>query len=264
MFGILYFAYSAIMSGIAHISGKVRDITTMVDTYDSSTGLSYDSKSRYYDATMGNQQVVFVSHNNGRAYTRDLKTYKVLRDLTQEKMDAELQYYKNHPDPNHTVVRWSTSEDEPNCNAAIERNVPHGIRYKDIKTGKIYVTRTFKKDGAYYADKFNKMKLPRNEKEKKECMELYNKASEYPTSRFYMDIDTGMLVRVMDGTYDESRMAMRKIGVYDEQKIEERIEKKKEIDNAWIVRFNKEQEENIKQGLKEIDGYKFYRNGNYV
>lgn len=247
MFGLIYFADDLIARTIGLTGKHIEDSITKKETLNKETGLCNDSQMNYYDSTMGGKRVIFQSQNMGRAVTRDIRTYKVLRDLTQEAMNKELAYYRANPDPNHTVVQWSTRADIPDSHGLSEMNKPYGTRYKDIETGAIYVRRNF-------VPKASSCISCRKNKAYREML------SQYPLSTFYMDINTGMLVRVADGTYDETRKIRISSGKYSSKEIEKEIEERKEIDEKWIKKFNKDQEKWIKKGIREVDGYKFYWN----
>ncbi len=260
MFGIIYLTYGAIISGLAKVDEAIRDTTFKRETYDASTGLYHDSKMQYYDSTMGGRQV-FVNWNNGAEYSgqgrilvKDLKTNQVLRDLTQEMMDRELAEAKAHPDPDKTVVRWNTRAEEYNDYNSRQTHIS-GARYKDIQTGDVYVVRNFYKRADFYTKAAWSKYTP---KEKKEEYKL--KSLEFPTSSFYMNIKTGMLVRVVDGLYKKYRENLEEEDKYSSEKIDELCEKKKECDDKWIETFNKEQQQNIEKGLKEKNLAKFYCN----
>lgn len=230
MFGIIYLAYGAIIKSLANLSEAVRNATFRQETYDAETGLYYDSKMRCYDSTMGNRQVFLDTKNMGRMVTRDLKTFELLRDITQERMDRELKYYREHPDSNHTVVKWSTLEEEPKHGGS-DWDVPWGTRYKDVNTGDIYVKRDLHEYG-------------------------YDK-----TRLFYMNVDTGMLVRVADGEYEKSKNAIKKVFYeYTPKQIEDKINEEKCKDIEFINEFNKHQLERTTKGMHETNGRKFYCN----
>lgn len=260
MFGFIYIAYGAIISSLANLSEAVRNATFRQETYDAETGLYYDSKMRCYDSTMGNRQVFLDTQNMGRMVTRDLKTFELLRDITQERMDRELKYYREHPDPNHTVVEWSTLEDEPNRAHHDDWDKPWGKRYKDIQTGAIYVKRNFRDRGDIYNKQALDIKTPFTEAYRKRYLELINKAAQYPNHDYYMDIETGMLARVVDETYKKEEELLKRECRYTDEEISNQINEEKEKDEKWIVVFNEEQKENAFKGMKELNGNRFYCN----
>jgi len=239
MFGIAYLAYRVIMSGLAKIDEAVRDVSFKNSTYDPETGIYYDSKMRSHDATNGNKQVNVLFDPHGRTYVANNKLEKY-RDLTQEKMNRELAELKDHPQPGVTVVRWNTRNEEHTNYKDIEK-YPAGARYKDIKTGAIYVVRKFRP---------NAIEIKHDKKA----------WSKYPISSFYMDIETGMLVRVKDGTYEQSQEDYEKSIKYTKEQIDGFINERKEKDNKWILDFNKTQKEFADKGMKEKNPSVFYRN----
>jgi len=243
MFGIFYALFGLIVRGAAKIDTVINDIESKHDTFNKNTGLYYDSKMRLHDTTLNDCYVTIGRDydakyvGQSRVYVKDMYGQKILRDLTQEKMDQEYAYLQAHPKSGTTVVRWSVYADE-NHKWNDSQKYPKGARYKDLKTGNLYVARQFDYSSSKIASKNTK----------------------YPKSAFYMDISNGQLVRVADHVYDKRRELLLKSCLYSNEEIERDIQEQIEIDNEWIKSFNERQSEKLKKGVDKLDPYSFYCN----
>lgn len=257
MFGVVYLTFCTALRIASKIQDSWRDSKIKKETYNSSTGLYYDAKMRLYDSTMCNRQVILDWSNNGRTYTRDIKTYKILRDLTQEVMDKEYDYYNHNSDSGVTTIRWSVHNEE-NLNGTVAE-IPIGTRYKDVMTGNIYVVRDFSKIGNSYLSRATKMK--RDNTLKNKYIEIWQK---HLLSKMYMDINTGLLVRVADGEYDKMYELRKKDNKLSEDEIKKEIQRQKERDADWINTYNNKKLDSIQKGLKVDNISKFYENYYHV
>ena len=110
--------------------------------------------------------------NDGRdAYLRD-QNGNPIRNLSEERRLARMRQAKAHNSEGRTVCKW-----KPNVPKVIEG--PAGEQYKDMHTGKIYVCRLINLNNKRYAPN--------------------------DTGNFYMDIETGLLVRETDGQKQRRR-----------------------------------------------------------
>lgn len=241
MFGIVYITYEAIIAGLARINTAYRDASFKSETYNVSTGLYNDSKMKTYDSTNHNRLVHVEFNPYGRTYVVDAKTNERYRDLTQEMMDKEYETLKANPDPKITVVKWSV-KDEEGYDLNDRESKPCGARYKDIKTGDIYLKRFFGEHQKYF----------------KKGTDKY---IDVPSEAIYMNIEDGMLIRPADDAFDWLSKYLYKKGASDKE-IQEEIDKKKKIIDKWIDYFNARQKERLDKGLRERDPLKFYCNLN--
>lgn len=259
MFGIIYIVYSGLLHVIANIQYEIKNAITRHDSYDPKTGLSYGIYGETYDETFGGKQVIVTAKNYGRILVRDKKG-RLLRDITQERMNQEYQRLKNMSNSSQTVVEWSTVSDEPNRADPNNKDVPWGKRYKDVVTGAIYVKRNFRHRGDTYRKQASKIKNILDEYNRNKYNELLAKEKRYPDHDFYMDIDTGMLIRVADNTYENYKKILKKQCKYSDIEIQKKIKESRDIDDRWIRIFNKRQIDNVEKGMKNLNGQAFYCN----
>lgn len=160
-----------------------------------------------------------------------------LRNLTQEKKQQKISYAQNHYDKLHTVV--CIKDNKEKLYKDFEFNEPI---YQDILTGRQYVVRIFK-------SKFDskKKKYERNYEYKK----LLKKeiADQLGDLSFYMDTQTGFLVRLSD-SYLRQREELRqrkerKISDENIQKLWKKYEFDFEYSSEFIEKFNEYQKERI-------------------
>ena len=121
---------------------------------------------------------LYCAESEGRdAYMYD-EHGNPIRNMSEEIRQERLAQAKSNPDPRRTVVLWKNGT---NPVLAGRKGNPYysGNQYKDLETGDIYVCRHF---------------------------DLPNEISHLGSCSFYMDVNTGLLVRETDGEkYDMQR-----------------------------------------------------------
>ena len=232
MIGIIY----ALFSGITGITGAIKDIIDNAQakdrTYDDLTNIHVDRTGLYRDSK-DNELLFCKREKNGHCiYTNKNHTKRI--DYTQLHLDADYEKLRSLSPPGVTVMLYSTMEESYNDLDTMRHGVA-GSRYKDLITGKMLVVRSFGKNKFEESQFFKRVygreyDSPENRKKRKWLSDNW----------FYMDIDTGFLVRVVDG----------------------RIATKEDLD--WMEDFNRRQEEKIGKNIHKSDPWIYYCNSNKV
>lgn len=143
MFGALFLLFIFFAALITLIRNVRDDIEGRRDFKNSFTNtyIAYDGC--YRDLDTGKYRS--FSRRNGDIYMRGDGIQE--RNISQEKRNAEYQYYKDHPSPNRTTCFYENEPKQNEYNPMVKR----GGRYKDLKTGEIYVIRE-DKTHVFYVD----------------------------------------------------------------------------------------------------------------
>ena len=214
MFGAIW----ALIAGGAVVKESVKNsVKDFNSRYDSTSpfGTYYDHKGK--QRLKSTNELVDVRNNdNGELCVIAIPSGKVLRNITKEQWEAKKESLLRKQDDCHTIITLPKNK----CrivNEKLHKDYYEEI-YEDLKTGQKYVTRKF---GSKY-DKYLKKYVTDYYYTKVLDKELADKLGDLV---FYMDIKTGMLVRLSDSY-------KRKF-----KEMEERKDRKKSdngVQTAWI------------------------------
>lgn len=232
MIGIIYALFSGVTGITGSIKGIIDNIHAKERTYDSVTNTHVDKNGLHRDSN-DNELLFWERDKNGHClYTNKDKTKRI--DYTQLHLDADYNRLRSSSHPGVTVMLYSTME-ETHSDLETMRHGVAGSRYKDLSTGKILVIRSFGKNRFEESQFFRKVygkdyDNPENRKKRRWLSDNW----------FYMDVDTGFLVRVIDG-----RTATKE-------------------DMEWMDSFNQRQKEQMIQNIHTSDPWKYYCNSSKV
>jgi hypothetical protein len=200
MFGLIYTALCGVFGVIGSIKEIVDDSKSKGRTYDYEDNTYRNSKGWLIDDKSG-YNVSFTRQPNG---DRILKNYlhNYTRNIDQEKRDAEyLQLLANRPE-GITVACWHKKYADLNSSEyqkVAKSGIAAGVYYHDLlKDGRVLVIRSFD----MYEDENGKIWIDDIDP----AFRKYEKRRKYYGHlEFYMDANTGELVRVADGEYEKKR-----------------------------------------------------------
>ena len=144
MFGATFLVFVFIVVVVTFTKNVKHDLENRERFTDKKTNtyLSYDGN--YRDLNTGKYRSFY--RKNGDLYMsgEDIEE----RNVSKEEREKEYLYYQNNPVPNRTTCFY---ENEPSrlCSLGKEKR---GRRYKDLKTGDLYVIRRSKNGEAFYVD----------------------------------------------------------------------------------------------------------------
>lgn len=201
-------------------------------------GTYYDDRGRM--RLLENDQIVSARPDpwTHEWYIEDIHGKK-LRNLTKEHKQQKLKYVQNHYDKFHTVVCIKEKRNENIIKCEFDEPI-----YKDVLNGRRYVVRRFE---SKWDDKIKEYKV--NHYFKKLLKE--ETANELGDLSFYMDCETGLLIRLTDSylrrTEERRVRAERKKNNEVEQKVWAKLQKDMEIADIFIEAFNEYQNDRVKE-----------------
>lgn len=166
MFGAV-FIFALIIYGIVQVAKNTKDDFEGRRLYKdekSNTYLAYDGSRR--DLDTGKQR--FIYHQNGDRYMvgEDIETV----NLSQKEREEKYEKVKLNHAPDQTVVFY---EKEP------LKATKRGVRYKDLKTGDIYVVREDKNANSFYVTFDNRVvRFADNERKYRKEFGVYDEEEE--------------------------------------------------------------------------------------
>lgn len=187
MFGAIWALISGAAIAKEGIKNWNKDFNSKYDAIGNSPfGTYFDHKGRR--RLIENDQLVDICKNSdGDACIVAIPSGNVLRNLSEEERQAKKEKFKESYDEYHTVIRL----DENKKRKDLSSKWWYEDVYEDILTGKRYVVRKF--DKKY--NKFRKEYEPDYYVKKLLGAEIAEKMS---MLKFYMNIETGKLVRFSD------------------------------------------------------------------
>ncbi len=135
LFGLFYTAFGLGCKGVSNIKNTLKDNENKTLYRDNETNTYFDHNMNRRDLNTNHH--MSVQHtSNGDIWLRDSETGKYVRNLTDERAERKYQEEKAKAargESDRTHIRYGTDEH-------IQDKFP-GYRYKDFKTGKLYVAR---------------------------------------------------------------------------------------------------------------------------
>ena len=185
MFGIFYAAFMAIGTAIGGIKAAIEEQQCRKKGIEKRrrgenfTNTYNDRFSHTRDIDTGKSVMIDYRGNESEGkdqYLRDMYGTPI-RNLSEERRQIKLKEAQNNCDPRRTVIEWKKGVSDSKTRAK-GNPLYTGDTYKDLKTGKIYVCRHFT--------------FPRDFGEK-------------GNGTYYMDVDTGLLVREADSQIEDRK-----------------------------------------------------------
>lgn len=250
MFGIIY-AISALITGAyKSIYDGLEAEDTKRRTYDDNTGIYVGKRGGYRHDKTGK----FVSR-------RGDTWVDIHGDIVVDEREIKREEAKRKGDPNVTVIRYKCDDDPGQRKGLDNLKKAEGRRYQDIETGRLYVIRDFSKkydmawDSRYQRSKRLHKRVTYNEWEQRLIDTV-------PRISFYMDVETGMLIRPVDKAFDNFISIGETLSSYNKEEKEKEAEIEKKKAREWIVSFNKEQTKKERPNNEDsIDKFnEFYEN----
>ena len=135
LFGLFYTVFGLGCKGVSNIKNTLKDNENKTLYRDNETNTYFDHNMNRRDLNTNHH--MSVQHtSNGDIWLRDSETGKYVRNLTDERAERKYQEEKAKAargESDRTHIRYGTDEH-------IQDKFP-GYRYKDFKTGKLYVAR---------------------------------------------------------------------------------------------------------------------------
>lgn len=207
MWGLLY----TLLTGGAYVVQGVQDEIENKEYKqkyrDDKAGIYYDNKMRMHDQQTGKIVTCQKDLKTGDVWVVDAESCKKLRNITQNAVEN---HYKEERQKflegktARTYVKYGEDEHQ--------NDKCWGARYKDLKTGRLYVMRTINSHG--YDEHFRKIRI-------------------YPISTTcLMDIETGEFIRPADSTLAYLEQYKKEI-MYDAIK-KENVKKKELLKKEYL------------------------------
>ena len=184
MFAIFWMLANGIARGIGAVKDGVENSQAWNKGYNKKVkgqnnyNIYYDNRGCARDLDSGRRVYIGPYGKHGEVIVEDERG-NVLRNITQEKRDIKYEEKKRNTNGD-TVCRYMSEHDV----SSRKMSVP-GERYKDLNNGRLYVERTIKTD---------RVRINPN------CAG-YKRLNGCTEMKFYIDVDTLMVVRETDSSY---------------------------------------------------------------